>query len=848
MLSTTAILLGLQLVAMQHPATAAYRGSAQLPGSVDSFSRAIGLDAGNPSTLLLRTIRLTYGRSDTRAQRAHEAMARFLDTAEAGDDRVPLPLSPELWTDVILQKRIDQRMLIAAILRDRSAALLYYGLCALDDDTLQWIAANRSALVHIRKYPEVFAAFGRSLHIRDGRIIIGGGTDAEVLWRSAIGIDPARPDAFIERVIAGDGRLAFLYDVLAHLDDAHRRFALGLQFSGASREARLRSLFTGFATAAPEWRVAERPFARPPLDGAILLSTIGVTASGRPVPPLTRRLWDRVFRADDLNDVVYEEISDAEVRAVTGSLVLDAPWLADRILRVPYAIGRRRLDTLLFAQRVFHAISEPESADVATALRGYLSFPALMIALERIGIADPHIYVRAAQHAARLNSIQPVSERRMAIAEFQSAVALIVRMNQVHAIAPARAVSLITSLTDLEISSRVPYGLVFVNWVREKFLVDLPQRETLEESLVAAVAGLPRDAREFPIIEWEGKRYVVNPAAAEFTRIRAIRQVQHDPTLDSALSPEHPQRLADALVSIVYAIHLGDPDAAAVTASNVALRHDFGLPVSSSAGPSDAWRLPIERFDGKEAWRIRGSLLGLEAALSRLVLRRVDRTAMPGEPMLGSQDLQTVMLTAALSSPPDTSGVSRDAITAALARGRTRVVALAADRSRFDDVADAAGLSEWRRQALAWSLEQRRDVLPTFSLVELFWLGTSAGDAPNVLDGWGAATLRLTGCLCLQMPHPSPWEDFAGYATEVLATRGADVPLKIAEVLATLKLPASLAPALEGFVTQDVIDHARLAYPDDWEAFSRAVIELPLDRIVDYVAALTVSGPLVEIK
>jgi hypothetical protein len=352
-------------------------------------------------------------------------------------------------------------MLIAAILRYRSAALLYYGLCALDDDTLQWIAANRSALVHIRKYPEVFAAFGRSLHIRDGRIIIGGGTDAEVLWRSAIGIDPARPDAFIERVIAGDGRLAFLYDVLAHLDDAHRRFALGLQFSGASREARLRSLFTVFATAAPEWRVAERPFARPPLDGAILLSTIGVTASGRPVPPLTRRLWDRVFRADDLNDVVYEEISDAEVRAVTGSLVLDAPWLADRILRVPYAIGRRRLVTLLFAQRVFHAISEPESADVATALRGYLSFPALMIALERIGIADPHIYVRAAQHAARLNSIQPVSERRMAIAEFQSAVALIVRMNQVHAIAP-RARGLAHNVVDRSrdfIASALRFGL-----------------------------------------------------------------------------------------------------------------------------------------------------------------------------------------------------------------------------------------------------------------------------------------------------------------------------------------------------------------------------------------------------
>lgn len=844
----TAVLLGFQLVAMQNPATTTYRGSAALPGSIDSFSRAIGFESGDPSTLLLRTIRLAYGRPDAQAQRARAALGRFLDTAGASDDPVPLPLAPEIWSDVILQTRVDQRGLVTAILRDRRSALLYYGLSALDDETLQWMAANRSTLVHLQKYPEIFAAFGRSLRIHDGRVIVAGGPDAESLWRTVIGIDPARPGAFVERVIAGDGRLAFLYDLIAHLDDAHRRFALGLQFSPGSREARLRSLLTAFSAAAPEWKVVERPFARPPLDGAILLSTIGVTAAGGAVPPLTRRLWVRVFRGDDLNDVQYEAISDAEVRAVTGSLILDAPWLADRILRVPYAVGRRRLDALLFGQRVFHAISEPESADVATALRGYLSFPALMIALERIGITDPHIFVTAAEHAARLNSIQPPSRRRIAIAQFQSAVALIERMKRLREISLARATALVTALTDLEISSRAPYGSAFVTWLREELLLDLPKRTTLEESLVAAVAGLPRDEGEFPIVEWEGKRYFVNPAAGEFTRIRAIRNAQQEPTLDHALLSDSPQMLADALVSIVYAIHLGDAEGAAVTSSSVALRHDFGLPAAPSGGPSEAWQLPIERFDGKEAWRIRGSLLGLDAALSRLVLRRVDRTAMPGEPTLGSQDRQTVMLTAALSNPAETSDASRDAITAAMARGRRRVAALATDGSTLDDIADAAGLSEWRRQALAWSLEQRRDVLPTFSLVELFWLGASGGDAPGVADGWGAAALRLTGCLCLQMPHPSPWEHLAGYATEVLATRGADVPLKIAEALATLKLPGALAPALSGFVTQDVIDHARLAYPDDWEAFSRAVIELPSERILDYVAALTVAGPLVEIK
>ena len=849
MLAIAAAVLGLQLLGIQNfEATTTVRGSARLPGSVDAFSKGVGLGSGDASTLLLRTIRLVYGRSDLQTQRARGALATYLRTAQFGDDRVPLPLTPDVWTNVILETATDQPALVSAILQDRTAALVYYGLSALDDQTLRWVASDRRTLLHFRKHPEIFAAFGRSVRIRDGRVIVPGGPDAESLWRSVIGIDPASANAFVERLIAGDGRLAFLYDVIAHLDDAHRRFALGLQFGPATRAARLRSLLAVFTAAAPEWKVAERPFGRPPLDGALLLSTIGVTTTGSAVRPLTRRLWDRVFRGDDLNDVAYEEISNGQLRASSGALVLDASWIADRILRVPYAIGRRRLDTLLFGQRVFHSVAEPESGGVATALRGYLSFPALMIALERIGITDPHVYVRSAEHAARLNTIQPAPERRVAIAAFQSAIELIVRMTRVHEITAERAASFVDTLIDLEVASRSPYSAAFVDWLRAKVLVDLPKRATAEESLIAALAGLPRDLGEFPIIEWEGRRYLVNPAAGEFDRLRAIRKAQQEPTLDRALSSDNGQMVADALISIVYAIHLGDPEGAAVTSSNVALRHDFGLAASPTGRPSDAWQPPIERFDGREAWRVRGSLLGLEAALSRLVLRRVDRTAMPGEPTLGSQDRQTLMLTAALSNPFDMTDDSRDAMAAAIARGRARVAALAADPSKLEEVATAAGLSEWRTQALAWSLAERRDVLPAFSLLELFWLGASRDDVPAGVDAWGAAALRLNGCLCLRLPGPSPWEDLAGYSTEVLATRGADVLLRIAETLAALKLPARLAPALAAFVTQDVIDHARLGYPDDWEAFSQAVLEIPDQRISDYIAALTVSGPLIEIK
>jgi hypothetical protein len=861
MRSAAVLLLGIHMLAARNvEAASPYRGTAAFPASLEALSTALVLGPSDPATVLLRAIRLVYGRSESPGQHARQALSNVLQKSAAGGaDRVPLPLTLQLWNDVILRAAVDDRSVVPAILKDRSASFLYYGLSALDDETLQWVGTSGNALLTFRKHPEVFAAFGRSVRVHDGRIMVPGGSDAEPAWRSVTNADPSVPEAFVERLMSGDGRLAFLYDVVAHLDEPHQRFALGLAASPASRDARLRSLLTTFTAAAPEWKPAERPFSRPPLDGAILLSTISVKTTGDPVPPLSRRLWDRVFRADDLNDVPYEEVSETELRSVSGSLALDAPWLADRTLRVPYAIGRRRLDALLFAQRVFGALPGAESASVATALRGYFSFPALMSALERLGMHDPDVYVRAAEHAARLSTVESSLFRRTAIAEFQSTVALMERAHRVQTLSSSRATTLLTSLCRLEVTPRAAYGSRFAAWLRDDFMAAFSPRASREEALLAAVAGAGGESTALPIMEWEGRRYRVDPAAAELGRLQRVRARQGGLTFDAALSAagaasarnrsaparEAEQELADTLTSIVYAIHLGDPEEAAVTSGNVALRHDFGLPAGTARGVGDAWRIPIERFDNRTAWRVRGSLLGLESALSRLALRRIDRTDMPREPTIGSQDRQTIMLTAALMNPFALSDQSRDAIAAAIARGRGIARALGDDPSKVDGVARAAGLSEWRTQALSWRLSQRLDPLFSLSLLDLYWIGAAGTDH---LDGWGAAVLPLTGCLCLVMPAPSPWEDLSGYAAAVLGTLGADVPLRLAETLSARKLPAMLAPALAGFVTQDVIDHAQLAYPEDWEQFGRAVLGIPADRLSDYVAALAVGGPLMEIK
>jgi len=857
MLPAVPVILGMQLLLTQIAAGGPPRGSVSLPVDARAFAEALGLGSPEPSTLLLRIVHLTYERSEAEGRRSRESLERLLARPAPSADLVPLPLSPDLWRNTILQGAASGENLVTAILKDRRAALLYVGLSGLDDETLTWLQSQTPTLVHIRKFPEIFAGFGRSIHVRNRRIVVPGGVDAEPLWTSIVGADPDTPAAFIEHVIAGDGRLAFLFDTIAHLDTPHQRFALGMNMGVSAREPRFRALLAAFTAAAPEWRIGDRLFPKPPIDGAILLSTLRVLPDGRPAPPSGRRLWDRVFRADELNEVPFERVSGGDVTATSAILNVDAAWLGDRILRVPYAVGRRRLDTLLFAQRVFAAQPASAYADVATTLRGYLSFPALMISLERSGVANPDVFVCAADHAARLNAIESVTLRRVSVAEFQSAIALVERVHRSRSLSDSFSSNLIRSLCSLEVASRSGYGPRFSIWLRDVLVKRLAPRLTVEETVLAAVAGIHETPRPLPIVVWEGKQYRVDPASAEFDRLRLVRQRQGGPTLDAALSTgtsasddgrgnvDSEQALAETLLSIVYATYLGDPEGSAVTSGNVALRHDFGFAAPPSRAVGDAWRLPIEHFDGKAAWRIRGSVLGLETALSRLLLRRLDPSAMPGEPRIGSQDRQTVMLTVALMNPSALSDAARDDIVTAVGIGRARVALLSQNPTSLEDVARDAGLSELRRHTMAWALTEHRDLTPLFSLVDLFWLGTRSISAPLDVDEWGAAALPLTGCVCLTMPERGGWEDLRGYASAVLATRGADISLQIAETLSGLNLPAALAPALAGFVAQDVIDHAPLADPDDWAEFGRTVRDLPRERMFDYIAALTVGGPLV---
>jgi hypothetical protein len=867
-LSIAVLLLSYGAVGARQPAV---RAALPLPAPAPVVGAAAFLPSSDPSTLLLHIVRVLYGpgvgpASEEEARRAAIRTALGKRDGKTADV-VPLPLDPVIWRETILQQAVPDRELVAAILNDRRAALLYHGLAALDDETLAWLGPDRETLLHVRQHAALFATFGRSIHVRGGRVLVPGGADAEPLWAALTGVDPGRPAAFVQRIFRDDdGKLAFLYDAVAHLDGPRQRFALGLHLPASSRDDRLRALLDAFTDG--RWQPSIHPFSRPLLDASLLLSTIAVRDDGEAAGPMARRIWERVFHDDATPDVPFSPVEPGDAARDGDSAPIDAAWLAARISRVPYTLGRRRLDTVLFAQRVFAGEQAADSEAAATALRGFASFPALMLTLERLGATGASTFERAAHYAAALGAMDSPGLRRTAVAGYQSALGIVERAHRAGVLTGASALALANGLALLEVSPEYGYEERLAGWLRTELLRALPstgsRTRPAEASVLAAMAGIRPAAEPATLVEWEGARYRVDPAGAELRRLWRVRERQGGLSLDGALAAvddrngearnprggsEAGRMLADTLTSILYAAHLGDPDGPAVTSSNVALRHDLALPATPAAVSQAPWQLPAEEFIGKSGWRVRGSLLGLDSALARLALRRLDPAAAHAAPKISTEQRHIVALAVALLNPSLASNRSRDEIAAALARGAARAAALTADPAGLDKAARAAGLSEWRRQALAWTIQRDpRTIVSSFSLPELFWLGSPRPPAIQPPGAWGAAALPLTGCLCMQMPAARAWEEKAGRpGTGLLAADGVDVSLLVAAALASLQLPAALAPAILSFAAQDVLDRAQPAYPDDWSEFSRAARAISRDRLMAYVAALTANGPLVGV-
>ena len=910
------------VAAFQSHLAAAVTVSEDVPvAGLAAVARALGIDPPPERARFISEItRLANNISADR-----RALASSLARSAEPTVTVPVPLPTAVWSDAVFRRRVAPGELVSEILADRQAALLCHGLAALDDQTLQFLIERPDVVAFLyQRAAAAFAGFANSLRIRGNRVVTPGGDAAIPLWQSAVGEEVTRPDRFVRQLFSrSEGRLAYLYDGISQLEPPHAAFALGLWMTdGKVRASRFKALIDLARGAHREWKIGILPFARPIHDVISLLTRVRVAPDGRPLPPASRSLWARVLESDELpadGSTLPDTVADDP---------FDAAWLADTMLAGELHQRSERLDQLSFGQRAFSSAPAADRLDVFLALRAFERYRTLVLTLDRLGVTNPGVYAAAVRHASRLSTADR-SRAAAALAQFQSALAFITRLHLIRSIDLKRTEALVTSLAAVPVSEDGYRGYL-LEWFDRELRGLSTGDVSVEDGLIARLAGVRSDTAPGAEVEWEGQVYRFDLPTAEERRIRQIREKQNGLPLDLALdlatvarrltaestpadgaqslgtlkaavaaitawsksnfsgvtgsadlsrellapiervaseldratTPADARRTAriaeplmpvaetiaaDAMLSLAYAIDLGDPEGTVLNAGNVAHRHDFGIGIDDGAARTRfAWSIPRQEVAPGVPWHVRGSALGLDLGLASLGLRRVDTTRVADAPRLTSNERQTFALSVALLNPFTMTDADRNSVAEAIARGADRIRMVTP--ATVEPLAADAALDGRRRRALQWAVLNDPDhTASLFSLTELLYLG--GAPAQPVLDAWGMAGIATSGCLCTRLARPGQWLNLIGRPQlGLLSTAVADVNLRVAFTLRELGLPAGIARHVLSAAVQDYIDEVRPSDTDDWLTLVRTAQLIPRERIEDYVAAVTADGPLIPVR
>jgi hypothetical protein len=816
-------------------------------------------ERGQAIALLARTMFSQSANAVERANAVRTFIAQQALPGKAKDvaaDTRPLtiaaPLTADHWREAMqLPARAD---LFSALLSNRSALLVCAGATATDASMRALLERDRGLLKWIVKTaPAAFWIAARNFTIDADRVVVPGGAVMEPVWEALVEAKVTRPADFLRALLVRDGgRLAWFYDTVGTMSPER----VAAAFGGSAIHVRIelaRAFYGAFRSADANWKLEEHPFLRGTTDPWIVSSQIDLLGDAV-APPAEQWFWEAVFDRSEIS-----RRSAMSLRREPASPVTLA-WFAQKVADSAAKERRDRFEMVRFAQGVFKSVDGDRAIDALVALGGYRRYRAILLTLDRMGIGAPRVHARLIEAARRLDDELSGRDEKHAVVAFQSSIAILERARMTQQIDTAAAERLLLSLADVVDGPPAPAAktrpfTAITHWMFTTMLAALPPlvqpdewttaKTAYESRLLQALAGRPSDP-DAPTLTWEGLDYRVDWFGGEHARLKRIREQIESPGLDASLAADDAEKISDALLALIYAPALGDPEGQALLGRDIPQRHDFGL-----VGPAGmrrdfvAWAVPKEQVGDGSPWHVEGSILGLDIALARLALRRIADNEMPVAPTINLNDQLTFARTMMTINPRALRDADRDRIVAAIGRGRDRVAAAGAALPAVMALAVEAGLSPSVRQTLPWTLARTPEAVASlFGLRDLMWLGKPEL-SQEVLDHWGIYAESLENRLKTAMPRPSPWENFGGRPDGgLVATQAPDLILRLAEETARLKLPAQLVPGLLMYAAQDYWHDVDSRFPDDWPAMVRQALALSPSRVEDYVAALAGGGPL----
>ena len=196
--------------------------------------------------------------------------------------RVPVLLHESDWSQLGSDHARRNPNLIDVLVRDRLVARLYWAFAKLDDETR--LSLTRSpGLSRLLPYGGVLDFYGTQICIRNGHVLVPGGTAAESTWKSVVGASPESSGDFVLHLLEKDnGWLAAYYDAVARVNPA--------QQAHLTESARLKPLYEAFRSPDPEEHAANAAFRKAP-SLLVLFTRVQWDPNGDPHVPGNLAAW-----------------------------------------------------------------------------------------------------------------------------------------------------------------------------------------------------------------------------------------------------------------------------------------------------------------------------------------------------------------------------------------------------------------------------------------------------------------------------------------------------------------------------------------------------------------------------
>lgn len=503
---------------------------------------------------------------DVLGQNPYEILRRLSAGEEVkvscGDSDVPLPFGLELWKGILGPDAatLTPETAFLHFVTHVPASRMLVALHSVDPVTREEARSlggtGSGAGVLKLLYDEAldgFERFPEALVLRDGRLRLPGGANADDAWANVVGVPTADQARLVVALFRTEsGKPAYVVDALRQLPEpASTDFVLGATGGGAAAVTRFRRLYDAIETVGESFARGQRGA----WDFAHLLKLVSISGDGRIVVPGGPALW-----LEALAEPRFPE-DDEQLGAVLAAAAKRPDERKEILLQlqkrqVEGAVGtvpaQKRFVLVASLVRARPVLADPGT--IVLLVRGLERFLPSYGPLEDLPLDDPAVVRRYLFSLNRLDTTGVGRGAELRAGLFQTSVELLAAFCRSGSLGEAKARELFRSLLELSLfavpraepAAGIPAGFAgFDGWLRGGLLAALREEEsrvlaaargegtepagerpaasaTADELVSSALAGF----RPAVTVAWRAGRYRFGPTADGVARRRAFAATQ----------------------------------------------------------------------------------------------------------------------------------------------------------------------------------------------------------------------------------------------------------------------------------------------------------------------------------